>query len=486
MSRRVLIGLELLLLAAAAWQTWEVGAAMAARLQANFDLEWMEGATLITGLRASEGLPFYTRPSPDYVPFIYPPLYAWILGLLAQVFPLGYTLGRAVSIVSTVAASAAIVFGAWREGARPALALGCGALFLGCYADGGTFYDLVRTDALSIALLGWALVLARRWPVAGGLLLAVAFAAKHHAALFGFPLVFALWRTEGRATALRFAVASVVPALLFTIAMQVQTGGLFVTYLLGVPANHGIMLDRALPNLGASGRPQGAQWELWKALPITTTAVLLLTWRWPIYWIGVAITGLLTASLMRGHHGGYLNVLIPMLWIQALLPALALRASAWRFTPHLVTLLVAVQVVQGRESLARYLPRPADAQNAERLIDELRALPEPLLIPHAPWYGVLAGHAPSLALITLWDIDHTGGPLDDEVRVIRDAMAGHHWASIVIPDGKLGYDLRKYYRVVGRIESPAVPTRTGWNVRLKQVWAPALDGDAAPATPSDE
>ena len=80
MSRRILLALELAVLLVAALQLWEVATVTWARLNYGYDLEWMEGATLLTGLRAQEGLTFYTLPQLDYIPFIYPPVYAWLLG----------------------------------------------------------------------------------------------------------------------------------------------------------------------------------------------------------------------------------------------------------------------------------------------------------------------------------------------------------------------------------------------------------------------
>jgi hypothetical protein len=505
MPRRLLFAAEILLLALAAWQVWEVGAAMAARFGSPFDLEWMEGATLITGLRASEGLPFYTRPSPDYIPFIYPPLYAWVLGALSHLWPIGYELGRGVSIASTVVATAALAIGARLEGVRWPLAIGCAALFVGCYEDSGTFYDLVRTDALAMALTGLAIVVSRGPRVAhtvvGGLLLCVAFMAKQHAAMFGFPIAIALWRRDGWRRAGIFALASAVPALLFTVAMQTQSDGLFLTYLVGVPAHHDMVAKRLFPNFDAAGRLQGAQMECWRALPLTTTVALALAFAWPArtYWIGVSLTAFLTASLMRGHQGGYLNVLMPMMWVQALFPAFVARAvttlgegaaAGWRavvgkWGPLAVTLLVAAQIAQGRSPLARYLPRPGDAAQARALVAELAKLPEPMLIPHAPWYAVMAGKKPSFALITLWDIDHPGGPLAKDVRAIRKAIAQQYWKTIVVPRDGIGLGMRDHYDLSGTLSTEPIPTRTGWDVKLRRIYVPRAD-DAARGVVLDE
>ncbi|MDP2315519.1 MAG: glycosyltransferase 87 family protein [Pseudomonadota bacterium] len=496
MNRAVRIALEIVVVALALWQVHDVGRAMYYRLGVNFDLEWMEGATLITGLRASQGLPFYTAPQPDYIPFIYPPLYAWILGALAHVLPLGYGLGRGVSVVCTALATLALGLAARREGARWPMAFGVGALFLGCYEEAGTFYDLVRIDALALMLTGAALAVGRVESRAGaigsGLLLALAFTAKHNMAMLGLPILLWRWRTLGLRDALVFLAASAGPALAFTIGMQVYTKGLFLTYLLEVPSKHGMVALRALPNLTKGGRVEGAQAELWRALPYVTTVGVATAWMWArtrggAYWAGVMGVALVMVSLMRGHQGGFINVLIPMFWLLPLLPVLAERAiardgSGWRaWVPHVFTALVAAQLWEGRGELKRFLPTHQDAQRAAALVDQLRELPGPILMPHGPWYPVLAGKDPSFSLICLWDIDKEGGPLKRESRVIDRAIANGRWATIVTPNDELGHGLLEHYERAASIQGKTFNTRTGWGVSFRAIWHPkpeAKTGDA--------
>lgn len=490
MTARLLLVLDLVIVALAALQVWEVAEVTRARLAYGYDLEWMEGATLVTGLRARDGLPFYTEPGPDYIPFIYPPLYAWVLGALGQVFPFGYALARSVSVVGTLAGAAAVAFAVRATGARWAWAVGAAGLFVGAYEDGGTFYDLVRIDGLSIALLGWALAVAagrgRRAAVVGGLLLAVAFMAKHHAAIFGFPIALVRWRREGWRDALAFGLAALLPALAFTVAMQVHTGGLFLTYLLEVPAHHGMVADRIVPAIDLSLSPfryrgSGAAVECLEAMPLTTLAALALPmWmrREGGYWAWVALVALVTVTLMRGHTGGFLNVLIPMFWVQAVVAAAWGEAvgDRWAWARPAAAVLLAAQLWQGRGALERYAPDAEDAAVMAKVVEDLRTLPEPLLIPHSPYLAVLAGKAPSFSLIALWDLNHEGGPLRSGVREVERAMRQGYWKAVVVPDEKLGYGLRDGYRKWRGLREISPGMKTGWPVRLRQVWVPKGEG----------
>lgn len=476
----------------AGWVLWVVGQAIAARLEYPGDIEWMEGATLVSAMRARDGLPLYGAPAADYIPFIYPPLYAWIVGALAHVFPLGYALGRSVSAACTLVAGSALVFGARREGASWPLALSTLGLFAACWDDSGTFYDLCRTDALSLALMGWAVVLtplpSPRATVAGGLLLAVAFTAKQHVALLGVPMLIWVWRTHGRERAKLFVTASVVPAVLFLITMSIATKGEFLRWLILVPVTHGQTVSRLIP---------GAQIEVWKALPLTMTAVLLsATWVWRrSYWAMIAGMTLVIVSIMRGHTGGYVNVLIPMFWVECLLPVVA--ASAWggaraRAAAGVVIALQLAtwrldtgrfwdKVAAGQPIAAswdstqldpqRYVPTAGDTANVRKLIAEIAKLPDPILIPHAPWYAVMAGKRTSFALITLWDIDHIGGTYHADVARI-DAAIAHDFKSAVLADDKLGHGFADSWMKKGAIGARSPSTRTGWPIRLKSVYLP--------------
>ena len=191
----------------------------AARVGHPYDLEWMEGGMLLHALRVLEGQALYVQPDSGFIPFIYPPLYHWAVAALGAVFGLGYPVGRALSFAGTLLGTAALsaaVLGETGKKGWPA-AVAAAGLFLACYDEGGTFFDLVRIDGLLLALMGWSLVAVRHgWLRAGGLLLVLAYLTKHNAAICGLPALLWLWKHQGRGPALRFVAWSVAPALAAT------------------------------------------------------------------------------------------------------------------------------------------------------------------------------------------------------------------------------------------------------------------------------
>ena len=458
---------------------------VAGRLSHPYDLEWMEGGMLLHALRVMEGKPLYVMPSGDFIPFIYPPLYHWLLGGLGSLLGgVDYLPGRVLSLLGTLTGVAALVVALRREGGSWPMSIAVGGLFLSTFDETGAFFDLVRIDGLLLALWAWALVAIRcGWLRVGGLLLVAAFATKHHAAAFGLPALFWLWRTEGRPAALRFAAWSVGPALAFTLGMLSEGDGMFLTYLLGVPAGHGVVAERLFLT---------APKELALGLPVLTgggLVGLVVSWRrWEtgsVYWAVQCLLALVLACLMRGHVGGFKNVLIPGYWAVALAGGLGIVALRTRF-PRLVvvlgaSLLLGAQGWMGRWDSERFRPRPQDEDAGDRVVASLAAVEGPVLAPWHPWLAVKAGKAPAFHLIALWDIDHDWGPLHDEVDGIRGEIAAHRWGGIMTANDRPAYGIREHYErgPMVRPAGEALKPRTGWAVQPHRIWVPR-----APVQPS--
>lgn len=373
--RRVLAAI--LGVAAVVWIV-RIVAIFAARLTYPFDLEWMEGGMLAHAWRLQRGLALYGPPNPDFVPFVYPPGYAAVVAAVGDVVGLDYAAGRWVSGGSTVLAAAAIAFVAFRQLRTGVGALVGAACYLALIRASGGFYDLVRPDALGMALLAWSVAMAtersRGADIASGLLLCAAFLVKHNFAAFGIPLVALIGLRSGLESAGRFVVASAMPALAWTIVLQVQSDGGFLTYILGVPGSHpmafgrmtqglpgelGLVLLPALVGIAgwfvvmaveSSARPGRVigligtvgllvaiggwfvpvvknvgriTWPVMEAtfvtLAVTAVAagIVIVQRRGEarvVGAVGVAAMALLVAGLMRAHYGGFMNVVMPAHW----------------------------------------------------------------------------------------------------------------------------------------------------------------------------
>jgi hypothetical protein len=509
-----------------------------ARFGYPYDLEWMEGGMLAHAWRLQHGLPLYPEAGPDWLPYIYPPGYAAVLAVLGWGH-LDYGVGRAVSIAGVVFAAGCLVWLVGRRGGWP-LGMVCAGIFLGCYHASGAFYDLVRPDGLAIALLALAVTLAaerwRRAPELAGIALFLAFTVKHHSAAFGFALAASFWARDGWRAALRFGVASAVPGALFTLALELATGGRFLKWLLLVPAVHPLAGERALP---------GSALEIGKylALPVGLAALGLaaragriglalgavlglvlgaFTWRLPppigidqapawvgagcaalvglaggaalvgairakpdwqtIYGAGLGAVAWSVAGLMRAHNGGFLNVYVPLHWmIAAGFGFGAVSLSRWWPGGVVAAALAAAGVIQlgamhsGLE-LDRLVPTRADRDAGDGIAAALveRCHGE-ILSPFAAWLPTRAGQPPSWHLIALWDVQHPGSPFPGASAAIAAAAREHRWACVV--DGgnpRLAFGIAEAYQTSLRFTVPArvFMPKTGWRVRPTTLLVP--------------
>ncbi len=455
---------------------------ISARVSHPYDLEWKEGGMLAHGARVAEGLPLYASPSTDFIPFIYPPLYPWVLGGLSGMgLELGYPLGRMISVAGVVLAALALVLAVRREGGSLALGFGGAALFLSTYDASGAFFDLVRNDGLQIGLLAMGLLSIRSgWLRAGGLLLTAAFLTKHTAALYGVPALWWLYHHHGAAAAKRFCLYSVLPALGFTAWLSIASDGLFLTYVLDVPRSHPFIFERFIWT---------APKEMVMALPYTAVVVVAVAMmvkraksEGARFWLVQGALAVLLSAVMRGHHGGYVNVLIPAFWVCALWAALAIQRIRLRWPSLGVALctstLVAWQLWAGQWRPTTYAPTDADVAAGDAVVEQLRAIDGPVLAPWQPWMPVAAGKAPSIALIALWDLDHVGGPLHEEVGVIAKAMSEGHWGAVLTARGNFKHGLRTHYKRTqfDRPKGRALYPKTGWKVRPHALWLPLKSG----------
>jgi hypothetical protein len=454
---------------------------VAGRLNYGFDLEWMEGGMLLHAARVADGQPLYVMPSTEFIPFIYPPMYPWVVGGLSSMgLPLDYALGRWVSLLGVAVAGAALALAVRKEGAGWPLAVAGAALFWATYPASGGFFDLVRNDGLQVGLIAASLVSVRhgavRW---GGLLLTAAFLTKHTASLYGLCSLWWLHHHRGPGAAKQYAAWSVLPALVATAWLTIASDGLFLTYVLEVPSAHPFIAERFFWT---------APKELLTALP-WMSVVLLVAFialrrtrsQGARFWAVHGFMALLLSAVMRGHHGGYLNVLMPGFWAVALWGALGVHRLRLHWPSlavrSLTSVLVAWQLWAAQWSPQRYLPTPADEAAAKLVVRQLEAVDGEVLAPWQPWLPVQAGKSGSIALIALWDIDHKGGPLFEEAQVIADAIEQRQFGAVLTAKASLKRGLKEHYRST-RFKGPrgrAMYPKTGWKVRPHQLWVPKED-----------
>jgi len=431
------------------------------RIGFPLELEWMEGGSLQHALRLQRGDVVYGPPSEEFVPFLYTPLYPTVLAILGYVLPLGYTLGRAVSVLAFVA----ICGGLWRAVGREGRPRGHQAAAVGLFCAGYIFsfrwLDVARPDTLFVALLLWGLVLLRgskgshRQAVAAGVLVALAFWTKQTAAVFVVASALGALLVAPRqlwSYALAIAVVDGGGVLLGS----ALTDGWLWTYIYELHQSHPFnherfatktwgMFTHAAPFLvvlvvGLVARVLGPWLRMARRLRRRESASRELEGdRGLAYWAVMALTSLVASALAYSTLWAEPNAFIPGVCFGALFVAVALPVGGWGELAALG--LVAAQLVfaalvepmyhpiQTRglrglaasyrwQDLARTIPTAQQRKRAAELRGSLESAQGEVFALYRPWWSVIAGGNGHVGSMGIHDVD-----ADDRRRLRRAVRA---------------------------------------------------------------
>lgn len=270
------------------------------------------------------------------------------------------------------------------------------------------------------------------------------------------------------------AAAVLVPMAAAVIAVNVLTG---------------------LPPVNGIERPEA--WESWSigalcgiafvALPLQLLG-MALRGRIDGMWVtatGVTGVAVVTTALMRGHHGGFINVFMYLHWLWAALFGLGLLAAI-RALPGLPGVALASVVATAQLGLLasrmepdRFTPDAGDRAAGDAVVARLRDAPGPILSPFNPWLAAQAGHEPGWHLIALWDIRHREGPFQPDVKALLDAINHGYYGTIVDSDegAKLGFQTAYRKAHVFQSARSIFTPRTGWRARPNVIWTRKEAGD---------
>lgn len=437
--RRVVVGLSVL---------WVIVLAIVFALRVGFplELEWMEGGSLQQARRVQQGLPVYGPPSPDFVPFLYPPLYPALLAALGFVVPLGYALGRCVSIAAVIATGVAL----WRIGRIEDKPVAHRALAVGLFASGYVFtfrwLDLARGDSLFLALVLWGLVLLResegswRRAMLAGVLVALAFWTKQTAAVFVLASGVAGLFVAPRQMWIYAGTIAVIDGGGVLLG-QALTDGWLWTWIYEMHQLHAFNHERF----------RSKTWGMFAhAAPWLVLLVIVLLGSWieqaiarvrardfsvnwpairgPLYWGVLAAAAMLVSALGYSTQFAEPNAFIPGVCFGAAFLLVALPHGQRSRVEAIGLVLIAIQLGfsllvepryqpiqdRGRAGLRdsytwqdpwRTIPRAKQREQARELRKQIEALDGArLLALHRPWWPFLAGGSGHVGAMGITDV----------------------------------------------------------------------------------
>ena len=468
------------------------------RIGYALELEWMEGGVLQQAMRFRDGQAIYPPAGPEFVPFLYTPLYPIVLGTLGSVFPLGLSLARAVSIASTIAAAAALGYAVRREGKPlPHAIIGAG-LFAAGWVFSYRWLDLARPDALYLALTAWGLVMLRfsrgshRRAIVAGVLVALAFWTKQTASSFVIASGAGALLVAPRQLPTYAATIAVIDGGGVLIGNAVTDGWLW-TYIYELHQSHAFNRERFTTKtwgMFAHAAPLLVLLALGLAVRLSIqlrrrTTAATPTIRGLSYWTVIAIAALLVSALGYSTQWAEPNAFIPGVFFGALLLAVALPEGGVAEVVALVAIAGQLafsyfveptyQPIQkrGLAGLSRSyvwhdpwasIPSADQRRRATALRTALEQTKGEVLALNRPWWSVLAGGQGHVGSMGLNDVpEDTRNAIQETLRRrVRERAYQEVWLEGEPPTW-LRRDLEGHYRVQQRLQGKErIRPMSGW------------------------
>jgi hypothetical protein len=468
----------LLVIGASAFLIAYIGIALV-RLPYPFELEWMEGGSAVHVERILNHQPLYVRPSVEFTPFIYSPLYYYVSALPARVLGNGFVSLRLVSLLASLGSFVVIFLLVHRRSASAFASFLASCQFAATFRLTGAWFDLARVDSLSLFLLlvGVYLFDDRRPLVrtlGAATFLFLAFFTKQSALIVGISLASAALITRrGFERALLPGVLGIL-VVGSGLAMNVATDGWYGYYVFDVPARHPIETRMLI--------------DFWRrdvaahlAIASGFCVFALVAWRWidrepgqPIRDSALFGSLLVTSYISRIHSGGYDNVLMPAAAGVAIYFGIGLAAArqASRHRPLLalaIILATGIQFLMLMYSPAQQLPSSAGREEGEKLLRRISAVNGDVYWAEHPWYSVVLGKSPQAQAMAISDVVRAGGAqsvresLEDEMTV---AVEQERYAAFVVDFDSFVLrppNFERHYQLVdAHLVDDAFHPVTGW------------------------
>lgn len=444
-----------------------------------YALEWMEGGLVEHVQRVVDGDPIYVKPSLDFIPFTYTPLYYYVCAPVAKIAGVGMFPLRLVSFIASLGCFL-LIFMIVRRETRSSY---CGMLSTGLYAAlyqaAGAWYDLARPDSLFM-LLGLISIYVLRSGLSIGLLFSasiiasLSFLAKQTGlfvvlALCFYSVLFARgWRK------IIFPLTSVLAIGLSTLIFNTMSDGWYNYYVFNLPSHHDIVPYRI-----------ASFWlfDMGRFLSIAIGfAVFWLIYQFKSaryregWFYFIVFGGLVGASwLIRIRTGSYTNTLIPGytavvlgfgFGVGALLKLGQSRAKddsvlgkvdsvndslSWQ--PVVVLLLCMAQFMTLIYEPQHLLASKADKKAGDRLVDLVRKVDGNVFIPSHAQLSRLAGKKSYAHQVAIRDIlrDKESKQARDLLLEIKERITEKEFAMIITGSSWFNDIVSKSYNMSGAV-----------------------------------
>jgi hypothetical protein len=414
------------------------------RMGYPFSYDQVEGGIVTSVWRIVHGYPLYTKPTPDFVPYLYAPLYFYLAAALSKLIGVGYTSLRLISILGTLG-SLGVIYALIHGETRSRLASLAGAgLFAACYHPLEGWFDVGRVDSLFVFLLLLAIYCTRRAPI----LLAVfvwliACQAKQTILPVAILVLCADWERPRR---LAFGLATLLAGFAASFfVMNHLTAGWYSYYLFGTAKGLPWVMRTAIFYIPVDLlQPLGLAFLLILASILCAPPVL----RSPGTRFYIIVSFAIYASIwyLRSHSGSAVNTLMPAYaWTAVLFGVAFHRLLSWLASvpsPYsqlcrvLLLGAAATQILGFIYHPGRYVPSTDTREARQQFEQQLSKLPGDIYVIEHTYDAILAGKTPH-ATIGAFGLILEGPPSplrSEHIADFQRAVDHHVYGGFVLDD----------------------------------------------------
>jgi len=455
------------------------------RMRYQFELQWIEGASLVQMRRILAGQQIYVPPSLEYVSMIYTPLYFYVSAAVAELVGNGFLGLRLVSIISSLGCLAIIYKFVRKEGYGLWPAISACGLFAATYGLTTGWFDIARVDSLFLFLALGSLYLLRFAKsslhlVAAGIIAAMAFQTKQTGLIVAAPMmIYAILVFRSRA--LYFAVTCLGLIAASAIIMNWVSSGWYSYFAWDIPNQHAI--DQTKWIIFWFG-------DLMPKLFVSIAACLLyltvgLDWnqkrKHATFYI-CATLGMIAAGWMgRLHNGGFINVVMPTYaWISILFGLEIGRrlersgSSKSAYPAIIIYSLCIMQFASAVYNPLTFIPSREDYRAGKSLVQLIARSKGDVFIPFHPYLALLSGKRGFMHRMVASDIFRSKDKvmkdkLNDD---LKEAISKKRFDLIILNDHWIRDCVSSNYKYAGRVfqNQSAFFPKTGLRTRPESIW----------------
>ncbi len=428
-----------------------------------FHLEWMEGHTVDIIQRLRDGLPFYTKPTLEYVPYIYTPYYFYVATFVSYFTGVDFLAGRLVSFASTLGTVWLLYAWMRKEGGDKFISLVAGGIYLSTYILSARWLDVARVDSLYLFLMAAGLYIfyfdrSKYTGLMAGCIFAAAFFTKQSAILALMPCFIAALYVRPKDA---FIAGGVTAAIILAgcALLEYNSNGWFGFYVYDIPAGH-----------TNDGRKI---YTFWKVDLIPTAAIMMVTavfgllasyakgHKALLWYASIAVGFIGSAYVSRIHSYGHLNVIMTAYFTFALLSGLLLVICAERYRIINITACLALcyQFYSLNYDPQRFIPNQHAIKRGNELLEEIRKVDGDVLFTELQYVQPRVGKKTFTIGMAGFDLMRANLKGKQHIKEaymqeLVEAVRSKKFAAIITGYFIKVNELRNNYNMVKTIENP--------------------------------